>query len=61
MPDVLENINLCSLDGQALHGLDGEQLQPKKYNVAVVVSASILQEVLPFFKGPDDSLFKLLE
>ncbi|KAG6876147.1 hypothetical protein C0993_005333 [Termitomyces sp. T159_Od127] len=37
MPDVLKDVNLCSLDGQALHGSDGKQLWPKEHNVAIVI------------------------
>ncbi|KAG6867966.1 hypothetical protein C0993_008953 [Termitomyces sp. T159_Od127] len=42
MPDVPEDIDLCSLDRQALHGLDAKQLWPEEHNVAVVVPASTM-------------------
>ncbi|KAG6895917.1 hypothetical protein C0993_008963 [Termitomyces sp. T159_Od127] len=42
MPDVLEDINLCSLDRQALHGLDSKQLWLEEHNVAIVVPANAM-------------------
>ncbi|KAG6894011.1 hypothetical protein C0993_012509, partial [Termitomyces sp. T159_Od127] len=56
MLDVLEDINLCCLDSQALHGLDGEQLQLKEHNVAVVIPADAvvcsLRQRIRFFHTP---------
>ncbi|KAG6891819.1 hypothetical protein C0993_006193, partial [Termitomyces sp. T159_Od127] len=37
--DVPEDIDLCSLDCQALHGPDGKQLWSEKHNVAIVIPA----------------------
>ncbi|KAG6863229.1 hypothetical protein C0993_012401 [Termitomyces sp. T159_Od127] len=54
MLDVPKDINLCSLDGQALHGLDGKQLWLKEHDVAVIVSSDAMK-VPPFFEGLDDS------
>ncbi|KAG6876726.1 hypothetical protein C0993_000804, partial [Termitomyces sp. T159_Od127] len=40
--NVPEDLNLCSLYGQAFHGLDDEQLWSKEHNVAVVISSGAM-------------------
>ncbi|KAG6893231.1 hypothetical protein C0993_001659, partial [Termitomyces sp. T159_Od127] len=35
--NVLEDIDLCSLDRQALHGLDGKPLWLEEHNVAIAI------------------------
>ncbi|KAG5726374.1 hypothetical protein E4T56_gene18943 [Termitomyces sp. T112] len=37
LPDVLENVYLCSFDGYTFHGLDQKQFRVEEHNVAVVL------------------------